>query len=224
MTVLDLKSSVAQLTIDTPIEVCGLRPIENTIAVIGYEKVIAWNLPKENVLPIARMDVKDSTRTINFSNTDNRIVTAASISADFRYIALKGVGGGEEVLDVYCTSTGRNLRVTVSALALWFAPGGHDIWCVTRNKAMVFTIAHDALDHTKTVVDIEDGSWGCPWGSSHGYKVTYHGWILGAGGRRLLVLPPLWQSLFKVDRVWSGKFLALLHGSLPDPVILELEP
>jgi hypothetical protein len=38
------------------------------------------------------------------------------------------------------------------------------------------------------------------------------------------MLPPLWQSFESVDRVWNGKFLALLHGSLPEPVILELEP
>ena len=224
VTVLDLKSGVPQLTIDTPIEVYGLRLIENTIVVIGDEKAVTLDLLGGDFLPDARVNVKDSTRTITFGNTNDSAVIAASISLDFQYIALGRYDGEEVFLDVYCTRTARNIRGEAGVYALWFAPGGHDIWCAADNEAKVFTISQGALDSTKTVADIGDGSWGCPWGSSRGYKVTYDGWILGAGGKRLLMLPPLWQSLDSVDRVWNGKFLALLHGALPEPVILELEP
>jgi hypothetical protein len=87
----------------------------------------------------------------------------------------------------------------------------------------MFTITEDTLDHTKTV-DIEDGSWGFPWGSLYGYKVTDDGWIIGAGGKRLLMLPSLWKSRNATGRVWNRKFFASLHEELPEPVILELEP
>jgi WD40 repeat protein len=224
VTVLDLKSGVPQLIIDTSIDVFGLRSIENSLVVIGDEKAIIWNLAGGNLLPDARMNVKDNTRTINFGNVDSSTVISASISLDFRYIALARYDGEEVFLDVYCTCTGWNIRGEATVYALWFAPGGHDIWCAADDEAKVYTVTQGALDLTKTVADVEDRSWECPWGSSRGYKVTYDGWILGASGKRLLMLPPLWQSFESVDRVWNGKFLALLHGSLPEPVILELEP
>ena len=36
------------------------------------------------------------------------------------------------------------------------------------------------------------------------------------------MLPPPWQS-YAMDRIWKGQFLALLHGGLSEPVILELD-
>ena len=219
-TVLDLRSGVLQLAIDTSIEVYGLRAIENTIVVIGDKKAITWNLPGGNSLPDTRVTIEDSTRTINFRDAEYSIrVISASISLDFRYVALSRE---EYYLDVYCTSTGRNLRVTTWREGLWFAPDGYNIWCASHNDVEVITINRDALDHTGTTADINDGS--CPWGSSRGYEVADDGWILGGGGTRLLMLPPLWRSPRSVDRVWNGKFLALLHCALPEPVILELEP
>ena len=219
VTVLDLKSGVPQLVIETPIKVYGLGPIENTIIVVGDKEVITWNLPTGGLPPDARMSVEDSTQTIDFHDDDSNAVVVASTSPDLGYIAWYGEDG---FLEVYCTSDGQNLRVKLEwASVLWFSPGGHNIWCVDDNQAKVFTITQDTLDHTMTVLDVQDGSWGCPWGSSRCYK---NGWILGEGGNRLLMLPPLWQSLDSADRIWSGKFIALLHGGLPEPVILELEP
>ena len=227
-TVIDLKSGVLQLTINTSIDIYGLESNGNTIAVIGEGKAIIWTLPEGNFLPGVRMGIEDSTRTINFSSTINSTIFAASISLDFRYIALskhEGMPHSSNLLDVYCTSTGQNLRITVQAWWLWFAPGGREIWCADfYNKAEVYTIAPDTLEHTNTVFGIEGGSWGCPWGSPRGYRVTDDGWILGAGGKRLLMLPPSWQLPSNTDRIWNEKFLALLHSGLPEIVILELEP
>ena len=224
ITLLDLNSGVPLLVIDTSIEVYGLRLIENTIVVMGSEKVIVWGLPGGDFLPKSRMKIEDSTRTISFRDVDDSVVFAASVSADLKYIALAGYNEEEEFLDVYCTSTEQKIHGDARAFELWFAPGGHDIWCAIDNKAEVLTITPDGLDCTNTVVDIEDGSLESPWGSSRGYNVTGDGWVLGGGDKRLLMLSPLWQSQFKVYRVWNGKFLALLHGELPEPVILELEP
>lgn len=223
VTVLNLKSSILELTIDASIEVYGLRLIENTIIIVGSEKTITWNLPGGSFLSDARMNIEDSTCTTNFCNIDNGTVAAASISHDLLYIALARYEEEGDFVDVYHTSTGKHLRVKVWASALWFAPGVDDIWCAADSEAEVFTIDCDTVNQTNTAVDIEDGLWGCPWGSSHGYKVTDEGWVLGAGGKRLIMLPPLWQS-DGVGRVWSERYLALLHGGLPEIVILELEP
>ena len=223
-TVIDLKSGVLHLTINTSINIHGLESNGNTIVVIGAGKAIIWTLPEGNFLPGARMGIKDSTRTINFGSTVDHGILDASISLDFRYIALlrlDPMGDLNNLLNVYCTSTGQNLRIVMHAQGLWFAPGGHDIWCANDDGADVYTIASDTLDYTNTVFDIEDGSWGCPWGSARGYRVTGGGWILGAGGKRLLMLPPSWQSPTGMDRIWNGNFLALLHKTLSEPVILE---
>jgi len=79
------------------------------------------------------------------------------------------------------------------------------------------------LERLEQTVDIEDPPEGYPWGSSRGYRVTNDWWILGPGRRRLLMLPPTWQSTV-VQRVWRGRFVALIHRGLPEPVILELDP
>ena len=219
VTILNLSSSVPQWTIDASMEVYGLRFIGDTVVVIGDEKAIIWDLPEGEFHLKTQMKVEDSTQTINFGNTDDNTMLTASISLDLQHIALGRYRSGE-FLDVYYTSTGQTLCVETEVYALWFAPGGHDIWCANYFSATVFTITPDALNPTNTGVDIEDGS--CPWGSSHGYKATFDGWILGTGGKQLLMLPPLWRSPLQVSQVWNGKFLALLHGALPEPVILEL--
>ena len=227
VTVLDLNSGVPQFTIDTSIEVYGLRPIKNTIVVIGGEKVITWNLPGANLLSNARMNVGDGTQSRYAGKlVDFTTVESASVSSDLQYIALLRHRPLHQHtrLEVHCRSTGQELHQTVEASALWFFPGRHDIWCAADNEAKVFTIASDALNHTKTVADIKHGELGCPWGSSCGYTVTSDGWVLGVGGERLLMLPPLWRSSLEVDRVWNEGFLALLHCGLPEVVILDLKP
>ena len=227
VTVLDLNSGTLQSTTETSVEVYGLRSIGNTIVVVGKEGVIAWSLPGGDFLPDPGMGVKDSTWEIGSRIVDYGRVIAASISFDFQNVALLRSHLSEYFLDVYSPSTGQNLHAAVEegSAALWFTPGEQDLWCPKWNgEAQVFTLTQDSLDHTNSVADIEEESWGCPWGSQLGYKVTDDGWILGMGGKRLFILPPLWQSPRKVERVWNRKFVALLHGDLPEPVILELEP
>ena len=60
-----------------------------------------------------------------------------------------------------------------------------------------------------------------PWQSSRDYQVTDDGWVTSSG-KRLLWLPHHWRSGW-MTRKWSENFLALLHGELPAPVILDLE-
>ena len=59
------------------------------------------------------------------------------------------------------------------------------------------------------------------WQSPNGNQVTDDGWILSAGKKWLLWLPPHWQS-DKKNMVWSGQFLALLHHGGSEVIIMEL--
>ena len=54
VTILDLKSGGPRLTIDTGMEVLGLRMTGSTIVVLGAGKVVTWNLPAGDYTPNAR--------------------------------------------------------------------------------------------------------------------------------------------------------------------------
>ena len=228
--VLNLESGVPQLTIDVGTDVCGLRVIGNTIVAVGGEeflgyKVISWNLPAGDCVPDARVNHKDSVRTVNLSG--QRLegwALDATISSDFRYVALMISGYTGLALYIYSASTGERLQTMGAGTGtLWFTPDGSDVWCVASNgEAEVWRFGERGEPEDFTA-DIEHPPEGYPWRSSRGYRVTNDWWILGPDGKRLLMLPPRWQS-YPVHRVWKGKFLALLHDGLPEPVILEMEP
>ena len=231
VTVLDLKSGAPQLTINVGWKVYGLRVIGHTVVVISGKKVVTWNLLGGDFPTDTRVGIKDSAQTINIDSEQEDTPIAASISPDLRYIAfsrhlrpLFGPPRGlARFLCVYDVSTMQLLPgVDRSSAAIWFTQGGHGIWCISGEYAEVITIRGSSL-HKGWFEDVRKGSGACPWSSSSGYDVTEDGWILGPGGRRLLMLPCLWLSSEPVRRVWNKQFLALLHGTLSEPVILEFE-
>ena len=230
VTVLDLKSGLPLLVIESSMEVYGLKAVGDAIVAIGDGKVVTWKLLEGNLFPDSRASVEDSVLTVNFNDGASTVgcMIAASISLDLRYIATLRTFLPPPDLYLYDASTGKRLavnRIVEGGWPLWFAPGRPNICCTRPGKgAEVVAITEDGfLDNRIEVpVKIEDGSWGCPWMTSDGYQVTTDGWILGAAGKRLLMLPPPWHSYME-NRVWNGQFLALVHGTLPEPVILELE-
>ena len=107
-----------------------------------------------------------------------------------------------------------------------FSPDGHEVWCATGDgKVDQWRIVKsDGSDTTELNCLVEGGKplSSFPWHSSCGYEVTDDGWILSPNGRWLLWLPHQWQSR-KVERKWSGKFLAVTCDGLSEAVILELD-
>ena len=230
VTVLNLKSGFSQLTVDARMKVYGLGFIGNAVVAIGNPKVVAWNLLAEDHVPGAWVGLEDISWTINLNDRYNRIstVVGASISPDSRHIVLKCTSPGTSELQIFNTSTGEWLGNFTSVTELGeihFAPNGCDIWCAAKGgEASVLRVCggEKVLEYLKLKVGIEDPPEGYPWGSSRGYRVTDDWWIIGPDGKRLLMLPPPWQS-YAVQRVWKGQFLALLHRGLSEAVILELE-
>ena len=239
-TVLDLKSGLLRLTISVGLSVYGLRLARGAVVVICNRKAITWNIPAGEHISYARAILKDSVRSINLAGRRRGSVFTALISPNFRYIALTTVHLFSGSLYVYNASTGERLGCsgTVGATP-WFTPDGNGIRCIDHNgNAEGWDIIRDrrAVDGevvgnrssnsilvaTGTVVGVRDPSEGYPWASSR-YQITDDGWVLGPGGKRLLMLPPPWRS-DPMQREWNGRFLALLHGALSEPVILELEP
>ena len=240
--VLNLESDVLQLTIDAGTKVYGLRVIGNTVVVVGMKEsvdlvfpgteVISWNLPTGNCVPDARVDREDSTQTVYLHGRwrDDR-EPRATISSDFRYVALSfSLYDKGQRVRIHSASTGEHLQTVETSRGhdtntLWFTPdGSHVCFVATSGEAEVWRVGEQgAPKRLELVADIEHAPEGYPWRSSRGYRVTNDWWILGPDGKRLLMLPPPWQS-YPVRRVWKGKFLALLHGELSEPVILEMEP
>ena len=226
-TVLDLKSGAPQLTIEAGTSIYGLRVIQDSVVVVGDGKVITWNLPAGDRIPNARVNVDNSTWAINFNSPGKSKVFTTSICSDLRHVALVTYAyPGFRRLYIYSASAGKYLghQITEGNTPL-FAPGGRSVWCAAgTGKAEVWLVTwHEpTLAPGVSYVDIEHPPEGYPWGSSRGYRATNDGWVLGPDGKRLLMLPPPWRS-FALRRVWNGQFLALLHGALSEPVILELD-
>jgi len=235
VTVLNLESSIPQLTIDASVGVCGLGVIGNTVVVIGEWEAITWNLSAGDCIPDARVGPEDSSRTINYCDYDRSEYTyGASTSSDSRHIAftvqsdtLGDMDEFDDFLHIYSISTGEDIERKLTGWRIpRFSPDGCDIWCANNEgEVEVWRVGGEqrVLERLEQTVDVEDPPEGYPWGSSRGYRATDDWWILGPDRRRLLMLPPAWQTTV-VQRVWKGRFVALIHGGLPDPVILELDP
>ena len=227
VTVLDLKSGVLQLTIHADMWVCGFRVIGNTITVIGDKEFITWELPTGDRVPGAEMTRKDSVRSTLFSASGILWMVSASVSPDSCYFVITTMEpNGRNTLRLYDGSTGEDLaQCAIGRDTPFFAPGGRDLWLVDDDGCgTVIRIGGGEqvqLDPRGRVY-IEDPPEGYPLASSCGYRVADNRWILGPDGKRLLMLPPPWQSSTAVRRVWKGQYLALLYHELPEPVILEL--
>ena len=225
VTILDLKSGLPQLTINTGVEVLGIRVIEDTIVVVSDGRVATWKLPDGNSLPGTVMAPQDRTQTIYLNDKWQNSAIAASISFDLSHVAFttQGIFKEKRRLYVYSASTGRRVGYAlVEGNTPWFAPDRLDIWCVVGDKAEVWTVGQKGLYESTHSREVDGEPLRLPWGPPCGYQVTKYGWILGPGGKRLFLLPlPLRSDA--VGQMWKEQYVALLHGSLSEPVILELE-
>ena len=228
VTLLDLNAGDPQLIINTGMPVWGLGVTGETIVAIRRDGATTWKLPGGTFLPGVAMGPLDYTRAVEFNGG---YMMTGVLSPDSRYILTVEPG---KKMSVHCGTTGEYLcGDKARSRAPWFTPDSHNIrLLINEDKGWVREVrtvtTAGALQHQLsegTIVDVVQGQWECPYISSCGYQVTDDKWILGPSGKRLLILPPLWRlGTFLEQRKWKGQFLALLHGQLPEPVILELDP
>jgi len=220
--VLDLKSSVPQLTIDTDTEIYCLKIAGSSIVVVGDGKIVTWNLPERSNILNARVNTNDSVQTTTFDCSPLSRLTpksSVSMSPDSGYIAT--VGQIFDSLKIYEISTGKCVTsVETMGERLWFTPDGQEVWCKTNDGVKGWVIVKSDLLEQAELQPTQHQPKGCPWKPSDCYEVTHDGWVLSSSGKKLLWLPPHWQSN-EMHRQWSGQFLALLHPDLPEIVILE---
>ncbi|KAF9644484.1 hypothetical protein BDM02DRAFT_3174579 [Thelephora ganbajun] len=226
ITVLDLESGHAPLTIDAGMKVYGQRVSGSTVVAFGDEWVATWNLSARD----SRYDgvnVKSRIRTVMTGCPGIGLLRGVSISPDLHRIAI-GEGTSLHLHDV---PTGRCLASVPMRgkgfRRLWFTSDGRQVWYITdEGEANGLAIAEDSKSSVIKLEYLEPTNQPPstpPWLSSRGYQVTDDGWILGISGKRLLRLPPHWWSLDTIHRTWSGRFLALSRVGPPEVIILELE-
>ena len=227
VTVLDLKSGLPRLSIDTGMTVQGLGVARSTIVVVGHKhtggKVVTWNIPARG--HALNLMANDRVKTIAVETSSSYL--PISVSPDLHYIALANPGPQEhttavQLVDVltgqYLTSGHGNVSEPAQ-----FTQDGCEVWCIGSSEEG-WKIIKDSESNSTKLEPL--GSTKCPpgefpWQCPPGYKVT-DGWIFHSSGKRLLWLPPHWWP-DQYERVWAGQFLALLGRELPEVLILELE-
>jgi len=229
VTILDLQLGNQQ-TIDTGMEVYGLRIVDSTIVVEGRNKLVTWKLPGGDSVPGTTVNINDSIGTTSLKIPRPNRPQSTSISPDLRRIAIRGDAfrvGSAQPLFIHDVLTGRPLaKASANGDMAWFSQDGSQIWCdgeVGREQGWQVVGEHGSTRVNLTPLPVGSPPEGYPWRSSRGYTVTDDGWVLDLRGKRLLWLPPRWRSDERKTRVWNGLFLGLLHKTLPEPVILELE-
>ena len=224
--IIDLESGLPQLTIDASMDVYGFRVVENTVIVIGDGRIITWNLPEGNSLPHTRVGLENSTRMTYFSDESQDDTIASPAFPDPHHIAFPQRNPRDhdsKTLHIYCSLTGRLIFTFryVSATSSLFHFGKNEISYPAGSGLLGkygFTEAGLGEYFAFAGTPASPGPW-----KSHGFEVTEDGWVICPDGKRLFMLPPPWRSKGN-QRIWHGQFLALLHATLPQPIILDLAP
>ena len=232
-TVLDLRSGVPGLIIDTGMDVYGLGTAGGTIVVVGYEKIVTWSLLARGCILKPRVNMGDSVKITAFDQPEAHCMEClpALVSPDLHHMVLTSQNDtviASEV-DLYDVLTGQHL-------GHWngrefrmcsFTPDGDEFWQVNYDGDMgnQWKILKDGKSNTikpEHLGSAKPPKDALPWQCPPGYKVTDDGWILHSSRKRLLWLPPHWWPSWW-DRVWQGQFLVLLNDKLPELLILNLE-
>ena len=225
VTVLDLKSGIPQLIIDTGMNVYGLGMAGSTVIVVGYGKIVTWDLPAGGCVLNPRLTIDDSVKTTTYDQLKGRELGPSPlilVSPDLHHMVIKD----SRQVDLYDVLTGQHLDCWSGSKVIGecvFTRDGNEVWNVMGTQQHCLKVLKNGrantveLEHLDCAeAPIDAFTWQCP----PGYQVTDDGWILCSGGKQLLWLPPHWWQYLH-DRVWHGQFLAL--SNLPEILILDLE-
>ena len=227
VTVFNSLTGDSQLTIETDTRIACLGMTGTALIVVGEEKIVTWDLPGGNCAFNASINDSIRTTTLHrnqYMDTPRR----GSISPDFSRVAVLSGQDSQMYLQIYDISTGRCLTSTTLKWPYWvgFTLDGREVWTASSgdlNEKKGWKIVEDS-GSGPIRLEPRDGivcpSGVFPWESRRGYEVTGDGWVLSATQKRLLWLPHRWRSDVR-KTAWSGRFLGLLQGELPDIVILE---
>jgi len=106
----------------------------NTVIMVGYGKIVTWDLPAGDHALGVSAKIHDSVRTVVFNHPapPPTRLHSASISPDFDYIVI--TREASKGLDIYDISTGKHLvGVTTNSEHIpWFTQDGREVWSARR--------------------------------------------------------------------------------------------
>ena len=208
VTVLEVKSGIPKLLIDTSMGVYGLGITRNSIVAIGDGKIVTWDLPVGGHILNLRVDTTNSVQTVTFNHRqfNNEGIPTALVSPNLHYMIVKDKRLGMDrqtskeayALYLYDIPTGKHLGfVPVDHDGTpWFTLDGCEVKCLQRSGMKRWKIIEDSesnitkLEYLKLSQSQPGGS---PWQSSLGYQLVDDQWIFNSNGKRLFWLPHYWR-------------------------------
>ena len=225
--ILDLRSGEQRWITDMGVEIDCLGMTEDTVVVVGQEKIATWDLPGGDCA--FHTSINNGVRFTNLTLPRIRDPpTCMSISPDLSHVVIAREGtvwDGICSLEVDDVPTGRRLAWMKSecGMTLLFTQDGHEVWARRdgsfREQSKIVEVSKSGTIELNLQID-EGPSTVILRESPHGHEITDGGWVLSPTRKRLLWLPHHWRSHSK-NRVWGGRFLGLLNHDLPEVVILE---
>jgi len=210
--------------VDVWMEAEDIKISGNTIFAVDWQKLVSWNLNGD------------------YDNKRETKVHLATPESDLEYLRLSHdcsqiAYTSEDTVYIYNVQAQKTLQCfhcnLLDSMDFQFSPNEDQLWIMdphgltgTRNLSL-------------RKLEIEDGWNGCSlsegdhlgneWSwinlfSSYGYCVEVNSeWVTDSRGNKCLWLPLAWRiQYWKLVR-WDGKFLALLSGHYPRPIIVEFQ-
>jgi WD40 repeat protein len=201
-----------------------LSPNGELIFVHGHEGLVAklWYTKSLTTTPSTTLTQAQKNENFILEFLPDRSLAAVARQGDNRVMVLDLKSGVQQLtidvgMEVHGIMSFRNtVAVVGEERVAWYLQGSAG-WVTSGEEVEV------TLDYQTPIIDIEYRQQGSSRRSSHGYQVTDDGWIISSNRKRLLMLPPHWQSN-GMHQMWNGRILVLLHGALPEPIVLEVEP
>ena len=219
ITVLDPLSDAPQQSINTAIRILDVGIVGNTVFTTDLRKAVRWDLGVGKVLRrvprITAVEIEvtriEPTGECSTPSTGCSWITFTIRGSIFLY-------GFRGQLVLYRRTVDRDV------MDIRFAPDGHQLCFIPHISLLEAINAQSCM--AEQLVDLpneftEDvNSRDGPF-SRHGYRISRRSeWIEGDGDRKLLWLPPNWRLKYSWKAAWNGKFLVLVDGRLPLPIII----
>ena len=233
-TVLDHHLGIPQQFIDPDMETQDIKIVDNTLFVVDKHKLVCLDLETGGTSDPAH----DAKRVV--------INDTLAIYPDAEHLTLSrncsqiAFTRGQTVFLCNVKAPGLITKYTPAnkIVGLQFSPSQRVLWLRTESETLMdgctngyevsiwlvkLQILEDGSIGDATTVQDESVWWPPP--PSHGCKVPYQGsWVVDAGEKKLLWLPPGWRIRDWNDMKWNGNFLALVSGHLSEPIIIQFCP
>ena len=221
ITVLNCLLDTPEQLISTQMEIRDIKISDDMIFAVDKQKLVSWNLNGD-------YDSKRETRIYLDFLFRSDLLRLSHDCSQIAYVKNNAIF----ICNIQVQET---LQWTIKHLNFWdiqFPPNGDQLWLFMNGHYPNFGFYLSRLkmgDQDKWSPSVGDHLEDCwSWVNlfpSYGYHVKEgSGWVTNSRGSKVLWLPPAWRTQNWKEVKWDGKFLALLSGHHPKPIIIEFQP